>query len=97
MIATRLRTAGGMAALDALLSRMRVSIMSVDEQQAHLAREAFRRFGKGRHPARLNFGDCFSYALARHTGEPLLFKGNDFALTDIPSALPGVPPPPKLL
>jgi ribonuclease VapC len=55
--------------------------------QAHLARQAFHHFGKGRHPAGLNFGDCFAYALARHTGEPLLFKGNDFSKTDIVSAL----------
>jgi ribonuclease VapC len=52
-------------------------------EQAHLARQAFHDFGKGRHPAGLNFGDCFAYALARHTGEPLLFKGNDFKKTDI--------------
>jgi len=55
--------------------------------QAHLARQAFHDFGKGRHPAGLNFGDCFAYALARHTGEPLLFKGNDFSKTDVVSAL----------
>ena len=52
-------------------------------QQAEIAREAWRRFGKGRHPAGLNFGDCFSYALARVTGEPLLFKGTDFPQTDV--------------
>jgi ribonuclease VapC len=52
-----------------------------------LAIDAFRRFGKGRHPAGLNFGDCFSYALAKATGEPLLFKGNDFALTDVKPAI----------
>jgi ribonuclease VapC len=51
-----------------------------------IAREAFRRFGKGRHKAGLNLGDCFSYALAKRTGEALLFKGNDFALTDIVAA-----------
>ena len=54
-----------------------------DDQQAFLAREGFRRFGKGRHPAALNFGDCFSYALAKHLNEPLLFKGEDFRQTDV--------------
>lgn len=56
-------------------------------EQAHLARQAFHDFGKGRHPAGLNFGDCFAYALAKFTGEPLLFKGEDFKKTDIVSAL----------
>jgi ribonuclease VapC len=55
--------------------------------QAHIARQAFHDFGKGRHPAGLNFGDCFAYALAKFTGEPLLFKGEDFTKTDIASAL----------
>ena len=54
---------------------------------AHLARQAFHDFGKGRHAAGLNFGDCFAYALAKLTGEPLLFKGNDFKKTDIVPAL----------
>jgi ribonuclease VapC len=52
-----------------------------------VARQAYRDFGKGRHAAGLNFGDCFSYALARLTGQPLLFKGEDFALTDVAAAL----------
>ena len=56
-------------------------------EQAHLARQAFLDFGKGRHAAGLNFGDCFAYALAKVTGEPLLFKGEDFKKTDITSAL----------
>jgi ribonuclease VapC len=56
-------------------------------EQAHIARQAFHDFGKGRHAAALNFGDCFAYALARVTGEPLLFKGDDFRKTDIVSAL----------
>lgn len=55
-------------------------------EQGHLARQAFLDFGKGRHPARLNFGDCFAYALAKATGEPLLFKGQDFRKTDIRAA-----------
>lgn len=72
--------------LDALLDRLRISIVPVDREQALLAREAFRRFGKGRHNAGLNFGDCFSYALARQTGEPLLYKGKDFSQSDVRSA-----------
>jgi len=56
-------------------------------EQSHIARHAFLDFGKGRHPAGLNFGDCFAYALAKITGEPLLFKGEDFKKTDIVSAL----------
>jgi len=59
----------------------------VTAEQAELAVDAWRRFGKGRHPAGLNLGDCFAYALARHTGEPLLFKGTDFARTDVRSAV----------
>jgi len=61
-------------------------IVSVTPEQAELAVEAFRRFGRGRHPARLNIGDCFAYALAKATGEKLLFKGGDFARTDIAAA-----------
>jgi ribonuclease VapC len=64
-----------------------IVIEPVDEHQANLAREAYRDFGRGSgHPARLNFGDCFAYALARHRGEPLLFKGDDFIHTDIAPA-----------
>ena len=55
----------------------------LDAHQAHIARQAFRQYGKGRHPAALNFGDCFTYALAKETGEPLLFKGDDFTQTDL--------------
>ena len=55
-------------------------------EQAQFARDAWRHFGKGRSPARLNFGDCFAYALAKTSGEPLLFKGRDFAQTDIEAA-----------
>ena len=72
---------------DALFRRVGVVIEPVTVEHAHLARQAFHDFGKGRHPAGLNFGDCFSYALAKHTGESLLFKGNDFSQTDIVSAL----------
>jgi ribonuclease VapC len=72
--------------LDLLLHRASVNCVAVDEQQASVARAAWRRFGKGRHPAGLNYGDCFSYALARVAGERLLFKGDDFSRTDIARA-----------
>ena len=69
--------------LDVFLEEARTQMVPVTLEQVQAARRAWRRFGKGNHPARLNFGDCFSYALAEVTGEPLLFKGNDFALTDV--------------
>lgn len=69
--------------LDLLLHRATVQTVAVDEEQAQIARAAWRRFGKGRHPAGLNFGDVFAYALARISGEELLFKGQDFARTDV--------------
>jgi ribonuclease VapC len=72
---------------DALMRRIDVVIEPVTVDQAHAARQAFHDFGKGRHPEGLNFGDCFAYALAKITGEPLLFKGDDFKKTDIVSAL----------
>lgn len=78
----------GSKQFDAFLRRARVTIEPVTEEQAHIARQAYADFGKGRHPAGLNFGDCFSYALAKATGEKLLFKGNDFSKTDLPAALP---------
>ena len=64
-----------------------IRIEPVSTAQGRLARRAYQDFGKGRHPARLNLGDCFAYALAMEMGLPLLFKGNDFALTDVTSAL----------
>lgn len=73
----------GLHHLDRLLARANIETAAVDANQAHRAREAYQRYGKGRHPAGLNFGDCFSYALAATRSEPLLFKGNDFAQTDI--------------
>jgi ribonuclease VapC len=79
--------AEGVRDLDRLIERAEVEIVPVDVQQARTAREAFARFGKGRHAAGLNFGDCFSYALARVLGEPLLFKGEDFGRTDVVPAL----------
>ena len=73
---------------DDLLREARFAIEPVAEAQAHIAREAYRDFGRGSgHPARLNFGDCFAYALAKAMNEPLLFKGDDFTQTDIKSAL----------
>ncbi|MFZ2007799.1 MAG: type II toxin-antitoxin system VapC family toxin [Stellaceae bacterium] len=75
--------------LDDLINAVGIAIEPFDEVQARLARAAYQDFGKGSgHPARLNFGDCFAYALARQRGEPLLFKGNDFIHTDITPALP---------
>jgi len=72
--------------LDPFLERAGIQIVSVDDVQATLARDAYRRYGKGRHRAALNFGDCFSYALAKVTGDPLLFKGDDFSQTDVEPA-----------
>jgi ribonuclease VapC len=75
--------AEGVRDLDLFLNRAEIELVAVDDEQAHAARRAFTRFGKGRHPAGLNYGDCFSYALATVAAEPLLFKGQDFAQTDI--------------
>ena len=75
--------AEGVRALDRLLSTAGVEVATVDLAQAAAAREAFRQFGKGRHAAALNFGDCFAYALAKCRDLPLLYKGNDFSKTDL--------------
>jgi ribonuclease VapC len=72
--------------LDMFFRRAEIVVEAVTVEQAHLARQAFLDFGKGRHPAQLNFGDCLAYALAKATGEPLLFKGMDFSKTDIRKA-----------
>ena len=77
----------GSAQLDAFMRRAGITIEPVTEEHAHLARQAFTDFGKGRHRAGLNFGDCFSYALAREKREPILYKGDDFVHTDLRSAL----------
>jgi ribonuclease VapC len=69
--------------LDAFLEEAGIVVAPATSAQARAARLAYRRFGRGRHPARLNLGDCFAYALARETGEPLLAKGEDFPATDI--------------
>lgn len=71
---------------DELLKTFALTVVAFDAQQATLARTAWRTFGKGRHPAKLNFGDCCSYATAKHLNQPLLFKGNDFSQTDIEKA-----------
>lgn len=73
-------------ALDAFLASAGITTEPVSRHQLEVAREAWRRYGKGNHPAALNYGDCFAYALAHTENEPLLFKGNDFTQTDIPAA-----------
>lgn len=78
--------ADGVKLLDLFLDRAGIEIAPVDGEQAREARLAFSRYGRGRHAAALNFGDCFAYALATTSGEPLLFKGLDFARTDVASA-----------
>lgn len=77
------RGAAGCRYLDRLLEEAAVQIVPVSAEHARIAREAYLRFGKGRHPAGLNYGDCFSYALAVAAGQPLLFKGDDFGQTDV--------------
>jgi ribonuclease VapC len=77
---------GGRAELDTLLAAADVRVVPTDQAQADAASNAFLRYGKGRHPAALNLGDLFAFALATTTGEPLLFKGNDFARTDVTPA-----------
>ena len=79
---SRWRDAGGRE-LDLLLFKTGITVISADAEQVEIARQAFRLFGKSRHPAGLNFGDCFAYALSRVSGQPLLFKGDDFAQTDV--------------
>lgn len=76
----------GLALLDELFNAAQFEVSAFDDAQLHIAREAYRRYGKGRHPAGLNFGDCCSCALARARNDTLLFKGNDFAQTDITTA-----------
>jgi len=85
VIEGRFGEAGG-AEFDLWLHKAEVEIVAVTTEHTDQARRAWRRYGKGRHPAALNYGDCFSYALAALTGEPLLFKGRDFSQTDIEAA-----------
>jgi ribonuclease VapC len=87
VIESRKGEAGGRE-LDLLLYRGAIEIVPVDRDQAELARVAWRRYGGGRHAARLNYGDCFAYALAKSRRSPLLFAGTDFAATDIEPAIP---------
>jgi len=82
VIEARVGEAGGRE-LDLLLQKASIEVVAVDAEQADIARHAFRSFGRGRHAAGLNYGDCFSYALAQFAGEPLLFKGDDFSQTDV--------------
>jgi len=78
------RGGGAGREFDLFIVRAQIKIVPVDAELADLARSAWRKYGKCRHPAALNFGDCFSYALAKASGEPLLAKGTDFAKTDAP-------------
>jgi len=87
IVALACRGEPGLEEMQALIDHLDLEVVALSDEQAALAIDAFRRFGKGRHPAGLNFGDCFSYALAKATGEPLLFKGDDFGQTDIKRAL----------
>ncbi len=84
-----MRAKAGSAPVDALIAKFLRTVERVDFDEAHLvaATIAFNRFGKGRHPASLNYGDCMAYAVAQVAGCPLLYKGEDFARTDIRSAL----------
>lgn len=83
----RLPTKGKATELDPLIAALDIKIVPATAEQAKLAREAYRRYGKGNHEARLNLGDCFAYALAKARDEKLLFKGDDFRHTDVEAAL----------
>jgi ribonuclease VapC len=85
VVSARKGPAGGRE-LDLLLHHAGIVLVPFNEDQLRLAREAWERYGRGRHPAGLNLGDCCAYALSRHSGEPLLFKGADFARTDVARA-----------
>jgi ribonuclease VapC len=77
---------GGQIKVDmfhAFVESLKIEVVGVDRMQAEIAFEAFRQYGKGRHPAKLNIADCFTYALAKYHAEPLLFQGNDFSQTDV--------------
>lgn len=87
VVLTRRRMSDQRIAVDDLLTHYGIETVDVDESQMRQAWLGFIRFGKGRHPARLNFGDCFSYALARSLDMPLLFKGEDFTHTDLTPAI----------
>lgn len=80
--------ADGLRDLDLFLAKANIELVPVDIEQANAARRAFSGYGRGRHPAGLNYGDCFSYALAKVLGAPLLFKGEDFLRTDVAPVAP---------
>ncbi len=82
VIEARKKDVGGRE-LDLFIHRSQIDVIPFTPEQSEIARQAWRKFGKGRHPARLNMGDCCTYALAKYSGEPLLFKGNDFDQTDL--------------
>lgn len=86
LVALRRYGDDGVALVERFLGAWEVEVIPFDERHWHVATGAFARYGKGRHPAALNFGDCFSYATASVAGKPLLFVGADFARTDIPPA-----------
>jgi ribonuclease VapC len=77
----------GIRELDFFLYKAAINLVNFDENQLKIARYAFENYGKGRNPASLNFGDCFAYALSKTSGQPLLFKGNDFPQTDVAVAV----------
>jgi len=87
MLIDRRLDAAHRSKLDGIIAELEIHVEPVTFEQAKTARQAFEQFGKGRHPATLNYGDCFTYALAKATREPLLFKGNDFSKTDLPPAV----------
>jgi len=88
MVAESRKTPTGGREFDLFLYRSNITIVPFTPEQAEVARAAWRRYGKGNHPAALNFCDCCAYALSRTSGEPLLFKGDDFAKTDVRAAVP---------
>ena len=97
IVLTAKKGEAGSRELDLLLHRSRIETVAVDQAQVELARKGWLLYGKGRHPAALNIGDCCSYALAKHSGEPLLFVGDDFPHTDVRAVVrpaPTDPPPP---
>ncbi|MBM3509472.1 MAG: type II toxin-antitoxin system VapC family toxin [Alphaproteobacteria bacterium] len=86
IVLDRRRRDVGRRDLDRFMVRAGLEVVPVDRAQGEMAREAYHQYGRGRHRANLNFGDCFAYALAKTTGEPLLYKGTDFGLTDVATA-----------
>ena len=89
MVASGRRGRAGLSELDSLLADLEIEVVPFDDHQAEIARDVFIRYGKGRHRAGLNFGDCAAYALAIAEAEPLLFKGTDFGATDIEVVMAG--------